>query len=83
MSEIELINRAHAADVRGLRLSRARGGDVSRHPSATTAEEARRTATGGNGEVGVTLLQSALVAFNDLSSAAGAKQARSSGDKPI
>ena len=56
-----------------------RGGDESRHPSAAAAEEARRTTTGGNGEVGVTLQQSALVAFNDLSSAAGKSRALSEG----
>ncbi len=80
MSEIELINRAHAdPEVRGLRRSSTRGGDESRHPSAAAAEEARRTTTGGNGEVGVTLQQSALVAFNDLSSAAGRSRALSEG----
>ena len=77
MSEIELINRAHAdPEVRGLRRSSTRGGDESRHPAA---EEARRTTTGGNGEVGVTLQQSALVAFNDLSSAAGKSRVLSEG----
>ncbi len=80
MSTIELINRAHAdPEVRGLRRSSTRGGDESRHPSPTAAEEARRTTTGGNGEVGVTLQQSALVAFNDLSSAAGKSRALSEG----
>ena len=81
MSEIELINRAHAGDpeVRGLRQSSTRGGDESRHHSPTAVEEARRTATGGNGEVGVTLQQSALVAFNDLSSAAGKSRELSEG----
>ena len=78
MSELELINRSHAdPEVRGLRRSSTRGGDESRHPSPTAAEEARRTTTGGNGEVGVTLQQSALVAFNDLSSAAGKSRALS------
>ena len=48
MSELELINRAHAdPEVRGLRRSSTRGGDESRHPSAAATEEARRTATGG------------------------------------
>ena len=80
MSEIDLINRVHAnPDVRGLRRSRTRGGDESRHPSPTAAEEARRTTTGGNGEVGVTLQQSTLVAFNDVSSAAGTSRALSEG----
>ena len=52
MSELELINRAHAdPEVRGLRQSSTRGGDESRHPSAAAAEEARRTTTGGNVEV--------------------------------
>ena len=56
MSELEVINRAHAdPEVRGLRQSSTRGGDESRHPSAAAAEKARRTTTGGNGEVGVTL----------------------------
>ena len=42
MSEIELINRALAdPKVRGLRRSSTRGGDESRHPSQTAAEEAR------------------------------------------
>ena len=80
MSEIEIINRAHAdLDVRGLRRSSTRGGDENRHPFAVAAEEARRTTTGGNGEVEATLQQSALVAFNDLSSAAGKSRALSEG----
>jgi hypothetical protein len=45
----------------------------------TAAEEARRTTAGGNREAGVTLHQSALVAFNDLSSAAGNSRALSEG----
>ena len=61
MRELELINRAHADyEVRGLRRSSERGGDESRHPSPMTVEGARRTATGGNGEISVTLHQSAL-----------------------
>ncbi len=83
-SKIDLINRAHAdPDVRGLRRSSTRGRDESRHPSVlpslTAAEEARRTATGGNVEVRVTLQQSALVAFNDISSAAGKSWAQNEG----
>ena len=43
MSELELINRAHAdPEVRGLRRSSTRGGDESRPPSAAAAAEEAR-----------------------------------------
>ena len=74
MSELELINRAHVdPEVRSLKRSSSRGGDEM-HPSPMAAEEAR-----GNGEVGVTVQQLALAAFNDLSSAAGKSRALSEG----
>ena len=39
MSELELINRAHAdPEVRGLRRSSTQGGDESRHPFPMAAE---------------------------------------------
>ena len=72
MSEIELINAAHAdPEVRGLRLSSTRGGDESRRLPVATAGKVHRTEAKGGGEAAATITEAALIAFNDLSSAVG------------
>ena len=72
VSEIELINTAHAEpEVRGLRLSGTRGGDESRRLPVATVGEVHRTEAEGGGEAVATVQQVQLIAFNNLSSAVG------------